>query len=114
MATCSRCNGRGMTGRGTNRGPCQACNATALGDRIVGAGLRLQDRLTGTTTTTTKRRKPAKKKTAPKRATAVSLPACDACGATGPLAVTSRGAVCLRGCPTPAITGGFTAEGLDL
>ncbi len=100
-APCPRCNGRGMTGRGTNRGPCQACNATALGDRIVGAGQRLRDRLTGTTTATTKRRKP-RKKAAPRKAAAVSLPTCDSCGATGPLKVTSRGAVCLRGCATPA------------
>jgi hypothetical protein len=35
-ARCPRCHGTRFVGRGSNRGPCPACNANAPGDKITG------------------------------------------------------------------------------
>ncbi|EFC85732.1 hypothetical protein [Parafrankia sp. EUN1f] len=122
-AKCPRCRGTKFVGRGKDRGPCPACNATAIGDKAVGAVQRAADRIVGrsltvdgrTTTSrtgrfgteTTRTRVPKKRttttrtrKTAAAATPAVVLPKCDRCGTRGPLTVTSRGAYCASGCPT--------------
>jgi hypothetical protein len=121
-ARCPRCRGTRFVGRGKDRGPCPACNADAVGDKVIGAVQRTADRIAGrslnvdsrTTTSrtgrfgteTTRTRAPRKRQTGARirkptaaAAAAVVLPACDRCGTHGPLTVTSRGAVCAGGCP---------------
>jgi len=118
--TCPRCHGTRFVGRGSNRGPCPACNADATGDKITGLVQPTADRITGrrltvdgpTTTSrphrlgteTVRTRKPRKTTAAKTRKQAatpapVVLPACDRCGTHGPLKVTSHGAHCAHGCP---------------
>lgn len=129
MATqCTRCKGRETIGRGRNRGPCPACSSAAggVGDKVVGAGQRIADRVigrqrdvTGRTTTTqahhlgTKtartrkpRAQPAKKKTPAKKPTtppAVRGPICDTCRqGGGVIRMTSAGLHHVGGCPPQA------------
>lgn len=116
---CPRCKGTKFVGRGRNRKPCQACNADAPGDQIVGAIQRLADTArgrkiekTGRTVTTqssrlgTKTTKTTGKKKAAKKPAARStpkvaplLPACETCGQRGkPLTVRRNRHVCMGGC----------------
>ncbi|SBW29015.1 hypothetical protein FDG2_6327 [Candidatus Protofrankia californiensis] len=106
---CPRCHGTGKNGADL----CRACNPSgALGDQVVGRALRIADRLTGTTVHATghgvvaTRRgrqtvtRPPAGATPPGRRQN-GQPSCDRCHQAGvPLKLTSRGMVCLHGCPS--------------
>ncbi len=104
---CPRCKGTGKKGKNL----CQACNPSgAIGDRVVGAGQRLADRLTGTSTRLTptgvvQTRRGRQTVSAlpdgltPPGTTGINPQACDLCESTaGPLRLTRKGAVCAYGC----------------